>query len=331
MARCTLMMIVLVGATAWAGDVPNPVPTDRLPPHLSVRDVPVGLPARPVPHDNPLSESRVRLGRRLFFDPILSADHTVACASCHQPEHGFAGSDAMPVGIHGQRLARRAPTLWNRAYGRSFFWDGRAGSLEAQALQPIANPTEMGLPIAEALKRLRANRRYTSDFAAAFGDGVTEANLARAIVSFERVLLRGGSTVDRFRQLGDHNALTTQERHGLWLFESKGRCWRCHGGSNFTDEAFHNTGVGWGKPPLDLGRFTITGKDSDRGKFKTPTLRGVILRPPYMHDGSLRTLKDVVLYYNRGGNANPHLDPALGKLGLSENEVDDLVAFLKAL
>src|SRR5262249_32140621 len=134
---------------------------------------------------------------------------------------------------------------------------------------------------------------------------------------------------DRFRRNGSHDALNPSERAGLWIYESKGRCWRCHSGSNFTDEKFHNTGVGWGKE--DLGRFKMTREDTDRGKFKTPSLRGVTLTAPYMHDGSLKTLEDVVEYYNRGGNANPHLDPALAPLGLSKDEIRDLVTFLKAL
>jgi cytochrome c peroxidase len=330
MTRWILFVFLLLGVAAWAAQ-PTPIPKDTLPAHLSVTEIPLGLPPRTVPHDNPLTESRVRLGRKLFFDPILSADRTVACASCHQPAHGFAGGTAMPEGIHGQRLARRAPTLLNRAYGSAFFWDGRSATLEQQALQPIANPTEMGLPMADLLKRLGADKSYQAEFKAAFPDGVTAPNLGRALASFERVLLRGGGNVDRFRDRGDHNALTTRQRHGIWLFESKAGCWRCHGGANFTDESFHNTGISWGKQPLDLGRFTVTKKDSDRGKFKTPTLRGVILRPPYMHDGSLQTLKDVVQFYNRGGGANPHLDPAIQKLDLSADEIDDLVAFLKAL
>ncbi len=158
---------------------------------------------------------------------------------------------------------------------------------------------------------------------------MTAANLGRALASFERVLLRGDSAIDRFRRKGDTRAMTVRERQGLWLYESKGRCWRCHAGANFTDEAYHNTGVGWGK--ADLGRFAVTKKEADRGRFKTPTLRGVSLTGPYMHDGSLATLEDVVEFYNRGGGANPNLDPVLAPLNLSKDEVRDLVAFLKAL
>lgn len=323
--------LVVLGASALATDAPHELPRDTLPAKLLLDKVPLGLEPRPVPKDSPLTEQRAGLGRRLFFDPILSADNTIACASCHQPSHGFAGIEARPRGIRGQRGARRAPSLFNRAYGTAFFWDGREATLEGQALRPIEDPTEMGSTIAAALGRLRSDATYKSQFEAAFADGVTAGNLGRALASFERVLLRGDSVVDRFRRKGDTQSLSAQERQGLWLYESKGRCWRCHVGSNFTDEAYHNTGVGWGKEPADLGRFAVTKKEEDRGRFKTPTLRGVLLTGPYMHDGSVPSLEAVVEFYNRGGGANPNRDSVLAPLNLSKDEVRDLVAFLKAL
>jgi len=333
MARWVCFDAILLLLAAWvlAADSPRPIPKDTLPAKLPLDDIPLGLGPRSVPKDNPLTEARVKLGRKLFFDPILSADATIACASCHQPDHGFAGGAEKPVGIRGQKIARRAPTLLNRAYGASFFWDGRAGSLEEQALRPIEDPTEMGSSVADVVKRLKADKDYKAQFEAAFDDGITADNLAKALAGFERVLLRGDSRVDRFRRKGEHDALTPQERHGLWLYESKARCWRCHSGSNFTDEGFHNTGVSWGNDPADLGRFAVTKKASDKGKFKTPTLRGLSLTAPYMHDGSLKTLDDVVEFYNRGGGANPNLDTVIGALELSEEEKRNLVAFLKAL
>jgi cytochrome c peroxidase len=185
--------------------------------------------------------------------------------------------------------------------------------------------------MAVVIQRLKEDRGYRTAFEATFADGVTAANLGKALASFERVLVRGDSRVDRFRKKGEHAALTPQERHGLWLYESKAQCWRCHAGPNFTDERFHNTGVGWGKKPADLGRAERTKKDADRGKFKTPTLRGVVLTAPYMHDGSLKTLQDVVELYNQGGVANPNLDPLMQPLKLSKEEVRALVAFLEAL
>jgi cytochrome c peroxidase len=314
-----------------AEERPGPVPADTLPANLGVDQVPLGLDPRPGRADNPLTAAKVHLGRLLFFDPILSADGTVACASCHQPAHGFSGGVARPRGIGGRPTARKAPTLFNRAYGSAFFWDGREAALESQALRPIEDPAEMGARLADVVRRLAEHKDYPARFAAAFGDGVTAANLGRALASFERVLLRGDSSVDRFRRRGAAAALTPPERHGLWLYESKAGCWRCHGGPNFTDERFRNTGVSWGKEPADLGRFHVTRREEDRGKFKTPTLRGVALTAPYMHDGSLATLEQVVDFYNRGGGANPHRDAALAPLELSEEEVRALVAFLKAL
>ena len=307
------------------------MPKDTLPATLSLQDIPLGLDAnRPVPKDNPLTEAKVRLGRRLFFDPILSTDGTLSCASCHDPTHGLAGRARLAIGVKGRQMTRNAPSLWNRAYGTAFFWDGRESSLESQALRPIESSTEMGGTVDGAVRRLNAHQEYSDLFQAAFPDGVTANNLAKSLASFERVLLSGNSRVDRFRS-GEVRALSDSERHGLWIYESRGGCWRCHSGHNFSDEGFHNTGVSWDQAPIDLGRFTITNKDSDRGRFKTPTLRNVAFTAPYMHDGSLATLEDVVDFYNRGGGKNPFLDGTIAPLGLSAEEKKDLVAFLKAL
>jgi cytochrome c peroxidase len=270
------------------------------------------------------------LGRRLFFDPLLSADSTVACASCHDPKHGFASPQPRAIGIRGQKGRRNAPSLLNRAYGSVLFWDGRESALETQALKPIADPLEMGSTVAEAVKRLQTDKTYPGLFAAAFTDGLTEANLGKALASFQRTILSGNSRIDRFRA-AEKIVLTTEEKQGLWLFESKGRCWRCHAGANMTDEQFHNTGVSWGQSPLDLGRYEVTKKEEDRGKFKTPTLRGVAESAPYMHDGSLATLEDVVEFYNRGGVKNPNLDAIVKPLELTKEDVQHVVAFLKAL
>jgi len=332
--RVTIVAILLLsfgGPILLFAERPSPVPADSLPEKLPVEKIPLGLDPRPEVKDNPLSEARVALGRRLFFDSILSADNTIACASCHRPDRGFSGGSARSLGIGGQATVRRAPTLFNRAYGKSLFWDGRASTLEEQALRPIENPAEMGSSVETAVQKVKADAKYQSEFKAAFTDGVTAANLGKALASFERVLLRGDSPVDRFRKLGQHDALTPAQRHGLWLYESKGLCWRCHSGPNFTDEKFHNTGVGWGKEPADLGRFNITKNDGDRGRFKTPTLRGAALTAPYMHDGSLKTLEEVVEFYNKGGQANPHLDPIMEPLKLSPDDVQALVEFLKIL
>jgi cytochrome c peroxidase len=327
-------MIALVlfafGFAAFDDNISAPIPKDQLPTKINIRQVPLGLAEPSLPGNDSLTEDRVNLGRKLFFDPILSGNNAIACASCHLPDHGFA-SKGRPRGITGRPISRRAPTLLNRAFGTSFFWDGRESSLEQQALRPIVDPEEMGCRVDELLERLRNHREYQSAFKAAFRDGVTPANLSQAIASFERVLLRGDSAIDRFRHNGERSALSAAELHGLWLYESKGRCWRCHSGPNFSDEQFHNTGVSYGKEPSDLGRFAVTRNPSDRGKFKTPTLRGLVLTGPYMHDGTFQSLEDVVEFYNRGGVTNPNRDPLIQPLGLSEDERRDLVAFLKAL
>jgi cytochrome c peroxidase len=319
---------LVVAAVVWAR-VPAPVPPDSLPKDIPVESVPLGLGPRPASTDNPLTAARVALGRKLFFDPILSHDGTVACSTCHRPDYGFASPDARPVGIAGRTGSRRAPSLLNRAYGTAFFWDGRTATLEEQALEPIANPDEMGSTVSAAVDRLKSDAGYRERFTTAFDDGVTAANLGKALASFERVLLRGDSPIDQFREHGKREAMTDAERHGLWLYESKSQCWRCHSGKNFTDEAFHNTGVSWGSD--DVGRYGVTKQDADRGRYKTPTLRGVKLTGPYMHDGSLKKLEDVVEFYNKGAVANPHLDPVVRPLKLSKEELADLVAFLKAL
>ncbi|HEV3022469.1 MAG TPA: cytochrome c peroxidase, partial [Pirellulales bacterium] len=308
-----------------------PLPKDSLPAELPLDAVLLGLAENdPPPTENELTPQRVRLGRKLFFDPLLSADGTVACASCHDPQHGFANDSPRAVGIHGQVGSRNAPSLLNRAYGTSFFWDGRAATLEAQALEPIANPLELGSHVSDVVDKLAADARYREAFAAAYEGDVTAENLARALAAFERVLLSGDSAVDRF-QAGDASALTDTQRHGLWLFESRGRCWRCHRGPNYSDEEFHNTGVAALQATPDRGRHAVTGDESDQGRFKTPSLRDVSRTGPYMHDGSLATLRDVVDFYNRGGGKNPRLDAVITPLGLSEDDVESLVEFLKAL
>lgn len=342
-------LLILISAGLANGDAvsapkPTPppaqtpvLPRDTLPATIDIQHIPAGLSKRRrIPKDSPLTEERVALGRRLFFDGRLSGNGKVSCASCHQPNHGFASPDARAVGINGQMGTRNAPSLLNRAYGESFFWDGRAKSLEEQALKPIASKHELGSSVKDVIARLTADPQYVKEFRTAFGkpedggEAVTAANLAKALGSFQRTLLLGDSPIDRFRG-GDVTALTDDERQGLWLFESKARCWKCHSGNDFTDEKFHNTGVSWGGEPPDLGRFVVTGKVPDVGKFKTPTLRGVALTAPYMHDGSVKTLREVVEFYNRGGQPNPNLDRDMQPLKLSKREVLQLVAFLQAL
>jgi cytochrome c peroxidase len=276
------------------------------------------------------SDALAGLGARLFFDPLLSADKSVACASCHKPECGFADSSARSRGVHAQLSERNAPTLFNRAWGARFMWDGRAGTLEEQALLPIENPLEMALPLAQALARLNADESYRAHFALALGRAPDREGLSRALAAYVRRLVLGDSPVDRFRA-GEFEALDDAERAGLWFYESRGGCWRCHSGANFSDEDFHDTGVGVRDGEPEPGRAAITGEARDRGRFKTPTLRGVARTAPYMHDGSLATLEDVVAFYRGGGHANAALDPLLTPLEMSDTDAHNLVAFLRAL
>jgi cytochrome c peroxidase len=328
----TMKSLLLVVALVAGGQTEPPVPMDTPPSELPLDEIPYGLDLeRPVPADNPLTPAKVQLGRRLFFDPILSVDRKVACASCHDPARGFAGAEPRAIGVGRRHGRRNAPSLLNRAYGTSFFWDGRSHSLEDQTLKPLLNASELGNPSHESVvERLQADPKYRVGFAAAFPDGVTAANLARAIASFERTILVGDSRVDRFHA-GQVDLLNESERQGLWLFTSRGQCWRCHSGPNLSDEAFHNTGVSWAKEPIDLGRFEVTGMDADKGRFKTPTLRDIAKTGPYMHDGSIATLREVVEFYSRGGVHNPYLDSVMRPLNLTSQEVTYLVDFLRAL
>ena len=337
-----LLLVVLPGVTGaqTPAKTPPPLPADTLAADLLSRPIPFGLP-EPVRADGQANATRLaqrfKLGRRLFFDPILSADRGVACASCHDPRHGFSSREALPIGVHGRRAARNAPTLFNRAYGKSHSWDGASPNLRHQVLRPIENEREMGLPLDKALARLRDQKEYRGMFAAAYGDkaiakdAVTRKQLADALAAFVGRLYLADSPVDRLRSAGDRTALTRSERAGLWIYESKGRCWQCHAGPNFTDEQFHNTGIGAVRGRPEPGRMAVTSVESDRGRFKTPTLRGLAFTAPYMHDGSLGTLKEVVEFYRRGGRPNPNLDRRIQPLGLTDDDARNLVAFLGAL
>ena len=265
----------------------------------------------PARDDNAGSAEIIELGRSLFFDPVLSDDGVISCATCHMPERAFAGETAVPSGVHGRSGRRNAPSILNRHETTIQFWDGRAGSLEEQALMPIENETEFGSTIEEVIERLKSDADYPRRFESSFEDGITPENIARAIASFERTLIADESPADRF-MAGEFTALSEPARRGKWIFESSGRCWRCHSGRHFSDEKFHNTGVGLSAEPPDLGRFEVTGVEADRGAFKTPALRNVALTAPYMHDGSMKTLREVIEFYRDGGRANPNLDPLHG-------------------
>ena len=286
--------------------------------------------------EEPPTPERVRLGRWLYYDTRLSADNTISCATCHRPENAFSEPTPVSTGIGGQKGNRKAPTFLNAAWALfpHTFWDGRAGSLEEQALGPVANPIEMGNTHDAMIQTIRGIEGYAPYFEQAFGSPeVTEERIAKAIADYERTRMSGNSPYDRWKN-GDEGAVSEPVKLGDRLFFDKAGCNQCHLGYNFTDSLFHNLGVGWDPETQtfsDLGRFAITNVESDTGAFKTPTIREVTRRAPYMHDGSVVTLQEVVELYNRGGEANPHLDPKMKPLNLTEEEMAALVAMMQAL
>ncbi len=310
----------------------------------------------------PPQAERVALGKALFFDATLSADNRISCASCHDPEKGFTDQLPLAKGIHDQIGTRNTPTLINAAFFERFFHDGRASSLEDQALGPLLNPIEHGLKDKrQLLDKILQNPRYLNRFKKIFA--ITEKQLntdhiAKAIASYEKTLVAGNSAFDRYYFGRDRSQLSASAARGLLLFRRKGNCANCHEISMkdalFTDNRFYNLGIGFDKLeaildklktahynnedyPLtaaqrsELGRYNVTHKITDLGKFKTPTLRNIALTAPYMHDGSLKTLHEVVEYYDKGGHKNPYLDSAIYPLHLTEQEKADLVAFMRSL
>jgi cytochrome c peroxidase len=283
--------------------------------------------------DNPMSAKKIELGRQLYFDTRLSKDGTISCATCHAPEKGFSDARPTSAGLHGKTGGRNAPTVINRLFSADQFWDGRAADLEAQALGPVQNPIEMGNTLEGMIGNLNGISGYAPLFQAAFGSpGITAERVAQAIATYERTVLSGNAPFDR-HQAGDAAAMSESAARGLLIFNDaqKGNCVTCHAGFNFTDESYHNLGVGMDRPKPDLGRFEVTKAEVDRGAFKTPTLRQITATAPYMHDGSETTLRQVVDFYDRGGKPNKWLSKEIHPLHLSEQEKADLVAFLEAL
>jgi cytochrome c peroxidase len=293
-----------------------------------IAKVPLGLPAIVSPKDNPLTPEKVELGKQLYFDNRLSRDMTISCASCHDPAKGYSNGADVAEGFGGAKGGRNAPTVLNTAYQTFQFWDGRAGSLEEQALGPLQNPIEMNMTLDLALSRLKGIKGYRDQFQKVFGTEVNEEGVAKAIAAYERTVLAGDSNYDRYKA-GDSSALTVQEKKGMDLFFGKANCSSCHAGPNFTDNAFHNIGVGMNQAKPDVGRAEISKLEGDTGAFKTPTCRDLALSGPYMHDGSLKTLKEVVEHYNKGGHPNDYLDEEIYPLNLTTDEIDALVIFME--
>lgn len=341
-----------------------------------ITDVPLGLPPLPVPADNPQTPQKIALGDKLFHDVRFSSTGQVSCATCHDGGKSFTDSPLpASLGINSKQGTRNAPTVVNAAYSKTQFWDGRSLSLEDQAQHPFVNPVEMGLadhqPI---LNVIAADEAYQAAFNEVFGvagDAITMDHVLKAIASFERTLVAGNSPFDRFLYGGEPDALSEQEQRGLALFLGQGRCVSCHtieqDHALFTDHKFHNIGVGVNAMGEDiiplavafleakaqgadvdetvltdpdashLGRFAVNEQMSDMGGFKTPTLRNTALTAPYMHDGSIATLREVMVHYNNGGAhmvnmpITPYLSGGIRPLELTDEQIDDLVAFMEAL
>lgn len=280
-------------------------------------------------------ETKEELGKMLFSDPILSKDRTISCASCHIPASAFSDTLALSVGVEGKKGKRNSPSAMNLRLQRSFFWDGRAGSLEEQALIPIENPDEMNLPVTEAVARLNASASYKQYFQKIFGGLPDKNSLAESIAAFERTLETSDSPFDKWKFSDDSNAVSIEVKRGFEIFNKKGKCIQCHFGADFTAKEFRNIGLFDGRNLNDSGRAAITELAADIGKFKTPGLRNVALTAPYFHNGMAKTLAEVIEFYNNAAKALPgaiNRDSLLNKpLGLTAQEKNDLEAFLRSL
>ncbi len=335
-----------------------------------VKNPPLGLPAVPQPEDNPITEDKIKLGKKLFFDRRLSLNDTQSCAMCHIPEQGFTSHELMTaIGFEGRSVRRNTPTLYNVAYLTKLFLDGRETSLEHQVWQPMLARNEMANPsFGAVIEKVKKLKDYKGLFEAAFdGQQASLINISKAISSYERTLVSGNSKFDRWHFNDEKNAMSDSAIRGFNLFTGKAQCVSCHSIAQdhalFTDNSLHNTGIGWqramkkeperervqvapgrylnvkkeiinsvgNQPEGDIGLYEITQNPDDRWKYRTPTLRNVALTAPYMHDGSLATLHDVVEFYNHGGFKNETQDPIIKPLNLTRSEMDDLVEFLKSL
>jgi cytochrome c peroxidase len=312
--------------------------------------IPLGLPPLPIPQDNPPTEETVALGKKLFFDPVLSRDGKISCATCHDPKHGFADPNPASEGYRGARGTRNAMSVLNAAYHFTQFWDGRAASLEEQAEGPVQNPIEMAHTLVGVERKLSTDNRYAAMFERAWGPGsITYEMVAKSLASYERTLLSGNSPFDRYMYGGDKSAISESAVRGLALFQDilldAPNCVSCHRiestHATFTEVRFHNTGVAWNLADgafTDFGRAKLTGAGKDNGAFKVPTLRNIAVTAPYMHNGSMKTLEEVVDFYFDGGRANPHLSGVMPHHGMpaipkekQPQAKKDLVEFMKTL
>ena len=285
-----------------------------------------------IPEDNPLTVEKVELGKLLFFDPRLSRDNTISCASCHKAELAWSDGTKLSMGISNQLSSRNSMTVINRLYGRAQLWHGKMSTLEDQAKNPLTKAVRMGMPSKESeVAKLNAIKGYRDRFQQVFCTDVTMEGIAKALASFERTILSGNSPADRFDMGGEENAMSESAKRGLTIFQGKGRCTRCHSGFNFSDEEFHNLGIDWDTNSADLGRYSVEKHPGTVGGFKTPTLREIARTAPYMHDGRFATLEEVIDFYDQGGITNPHLSNLIIPLRLTVQEKKDLVEYMRAL
>jgi len=285
----------------------------------------------PIPATNLNYKAKVDLGKQLYFDGRLSKNNAISCAFCHNPFTGFADPRQTSIGVGGGVGGRQAPSVYNTGFIPLQFWDGRAGSLEEQAIGPIVNPVEMAETHENVAKKLGKIKGYQQQFRAVFGTDVNLQGIAEAIAAYERTVVSTNSAFDKY-VMGDAKAMDESAIRGMSLFKGKARCILCHNGPNFTDNQFHNLGVPQAGPMKeDLGRFYVTRQEQDKGAFKTQTLRSITETAPYMHDGVFKTLEEVVDFLDQGGGQNPNLSPMVKPLGLTQQEKADLIAFLKAL
>lgn len=291
-----------------------------------------GIQATSVKYAEPTKE---KLGELLFFDSILSKDYTISCASCHKPGAAFADTLAFSLGVNGKKGSRNTPTAMNLLLAKTFFWDGRAATLEEQALAPIANPDEMNLPISEAVQRLQNNKQYKEMFLKVFSSEPNEKTLAQAIAAFERTLETSDSPFDNWKFSDDSTAVSAAVKRGFTIFNEKGKCVKCHFGSDFTASEFRNIGLFDGKNLNDSGRYNVSRQVEDIGKFKTSSLRNIAITAPYMHNGIFKTLDEVIEFYNDTKKVVPNAintDTLLAKpLHLTLHEKSDLKAFMLSL
>jgi cytochrome c peroxidase len=324
-ARLVAALLLLPLGTLIAASIPTvPAPL--------AQDAGWRLPAVPTPLENASSGPRVELGKALFFDPRLSGNGATSCATCHNPSLGWSDGLKTAVGAGGKTLSRATPTIVNTAFNTQFMWDGRNKSLEDQALGPMKASDEMATDFTTLFERLRSMPGYVAKFDAAYPrEGITEETIAKALATFERTVVSNDSDFDRWLA-GDTKALSPAQWRGFRVFAdpAKGNCASCHAAPNFTDNGFHNIGLKAGSQP-DAGRFNIRAVASMKGAFKTPTLRDIELTAPYFRDGSAATLRDVVEHYVRGGDDRSNISAEMKPLQLSEQEKEDLVAFLKSL